>query len=244
MRGYVIGTGYFESSQRDTDFYLKHWLPNTLKYSSPDKIVVVNCASPNRKSSDIEEWIDLTINPGHTDMMRAIGDASQLGGWTIGFVLGALYAYSCKCDFVYKEQDCLAFGKWIEEARKEVSEKGKMMLVGKIPNYQQAEGTELCLVYLKYEFILPFIVELFSITRSDAHHFCEYKFLDIMKKTGQIGVFDFGFGGARPFDANADVFFIQKPRWWYLEGRENPVGHSGIPDQEIAALIEKGLLDA
>lgn len=244
MRKYMIGTGYYESSQRDSDFYKKYWLPNTLKYSSPEKIIIVSAASPNLKKLDIEQWIDLTINPGHTDHMRRTGDMSLLGGWTIGFILGAMYAYSCGCDFIYKEQDCLAFGNWVEEARRELSAKNVKMLMGRIPEYQQAEGTEVCLVYIERDFIPEFISRLMGINKSDRDYFCEYKFLEIMRSTSAIGYFDFGYGGARPFNDSDSVFFIQKPRWWYIERRENPVGHSGVPDSEIEELIKKGLLDA
>jgi len=246
-RDYIIGTGYYEDSEKDMEFYQKYWLPNTLKYSSPQKIVVVNSGSPNRKVSDLENWIDLTTNPGpHANAPR---DQNLLGGWNLGFIQGALYAYSCRCDFIYKEQDCLAFGNWITESQEALETQKKLALVGKLKNWPDFPGSqgdfELCLVYLKFEHIINFLNELFSIPLGDMSCFCEKKFNMIGEKTNSIGEFGFGYGGNRPFVGTDPTFYIQKPRWW---GKVNYVpashlGGKGIPQEELDILIKTGLLD-
>jgi len=243
LRDYIIGTGYYESSEKDKEFYEKYWFPNTIEHASPKKIVVINSGSPNRKVST-ENWIDLTENPGHTDQMRASGDTTQFGGWTLGFINAAMYAYSCKCDFFYKEQDCLAFGDWAEKIRQESIEKDRPIMVGRLIDYPHDQGDyELCLTYIRYEFILSFLIELFAINRSDKDCFCETKFKMIGDKTNTIGRVSFGYGGNRPFNADDPIFYIQKPRWWPLEKKDNSVGHSGVPQEEIDALIKAGLLN-
>ncbi len=240
---YIIGTGYYESSERDVNFYQNIWLPNTLKYSQPEKIVVVNSGSPNRKISDKEVWIDSTINLGHVNDNQGFNQDILFTGWTAGFIQAAMYAYTNKCDFIYKEQDWLAFGNWVRELQETAKTKNKLMLTGELWGYNHGLVIELSLIYLKYEFIIPFLIELLSIKETDRRLYPETKFVFIRDKLPNlIGTLDFGYAGNRPFNENDETFYIQKPRWWHKERRENAAVHCGIPDEELKILSDKGLI--
>lgn len=236
----VVGTGYFKADQKCEDFFEHHWLPNTLRFSNPDKVFVVNSASPEIQGlPNVVEWLNLTRNPEHGSNLK---ENVQFGGWSLGFIHGALYAYSCNCDYIYKEQDCLAFGNWVE--RMYSCCENKKMVTGELWNHNKRNYImELCLVLIKYDFILPFLAELLSNKGTANKVRPEKKFLDIRDNhPEEIGTLDFGYGGNRPFKIS-DCFYIQKPRWNYQiqMSIKTKVG-SGVPVQEIELLKSKGLL--
>lgn len=241
MAKYIIGTGYYSQSGREKEkqeFFLDYWLKNTLEGAQPEKIVIVNSAAPTFDCPPIVEWINLTINPGHaTDLDREKSDI-RFGGWSIGFIMSALYAHSCGCDFLYKEQDCLCFGPWMETLLKDLS--GYQMITGELWNYPSRIALlEVCLTYIRYDFIIPFLTELFSIQASDRKKRNEEKFLDIRDKhPGEIGVLSFGYGGNRPYNLDDPVFYLQRPRWDYKAGKD--IGH--FTHLELGELREKGLV--
>jgi len=213
---YIIGTGYYNSKDakfNDALFYKNFWLINTFKYSNPDKIVVINSASDEVLTDNRVEWINLTKNPLHVKDMS--NDKSLFGGWSLSFINSAMYAYSCGCDFIYKEQDCLFFGDVINRIYKNCE--GKKMVTGELIDYPNKDYTiELSLMFLKRDFIPIFLSELMAIDKTDGNEMRpEKKFLIIRDKyPNDIGIIDFGYGGNRPFKKE-DVFFVQKPRWDY-----------------------------
>jgi hypothetical protein len=235
----IIGTGYWKADQKCEDFYVKHWLPNTLKYADPEKIIVTNSASPPIKSPEIVQWLNLTANPAHGTKLK---ENIQFEGWSLGFIHGALYAHSCHCDYIFKEQDCLAFGPWVE--RMYAACEGKQMVTGELWNHPKRDYTiELSLMLIKYEFIIPFLAQLFADLGMGNKVRPEKKFLTIRDNNpDSIGTIDFGYGGNRPFKCD-DCFYIQKPRWKYeTQTRIKTAVGSGIPSDEIAMLQKEKLL--
>jgi hypothetical protein len=237
-RGYIVGTGYFKANQKCEDFFSDCWVPNTLKYASPEKIIVTNSASPEIPTEPLVEWLNLSRNPGHWSPTP-----SRFAGWSFGFIQGALYAYAGDCDYIYKEQDCLAFGNWVEEMQRQCE--GKGMVTGELwePHVRWVT-MELSLIFVKWEFIMPFLTQLFSIEETEDVMRPEKKFLAIRDKNpDSIGAVSFGYGGNRPFNCEDDCFYIQRPRWNYQTKQEiASKPDSGVAQEEIALLQEKGLL--
>lgn len=235
----IVGTGYWKADQKCEDFFTNHWLPNTLKYPNLEKIIVINSASPPIESPDIVEWLNLTKNPIHGTKLK---ESVQFAGWSLGFIHSALYAYSCHCDYIYKEQDCLAFGNWVERMYKCCE--GKQMVTGELWSHPKRDYViELSLMLIKYEFIMPFLTQLFAVPGTGDKVRPEKKFLTVRDNNPDlIGTIDFGYGGNRPFKYD-DCFYIQKPRWNYKTKKRirTSVG-SGVTDAEIEELILKGLL--
>ena len=240
MRKYIVGTGYFKADQKCENFFTTYWLPNTLAGCSPQKIVVTNANSPQIETDDSVEWINLVDNPGHAKYMS---ENVKFAGWSLGFIHGALYAYSCKCDYIYKEQDCLAFGPWINRMYEACE--GYQMVTGTLWNHpRKAYLIELSLQLLKYEFIMPFLAKLFSIPKGEMRMRPEEKFLVAAESIpNSLTHFKFGYGGNRPFNPDDECFYIQKPRWNYKDAKriKTEVG-SGITLSEIKTLENKGLL--
>lgn len=129
---YIIGSGWWcnESNvQTDRDERLtygddeirgssfqKKWISSITKNCSPDKIVIIDSASPtpppNLAFHDNEiEYIRLNDNGGH-----ASNHTGKLCGWSRGVIMSANYAANCDCQYyVYIEQDVLLKGENIIE---------------------------------------------------------------------------------------------------------------------------------
>lgn len=215
---FIIGTGYYNynSSVFDDSTFLRDvWIPNTKKLN-PNRIVIVNSNSEEIDCGNDVEWINLSRNPKHVKDMGK--DESLFGGWSLSFINSAIYAYSCGCDFLYKEQDCLTFGDDLINVIYDKC-KGKQMVTGELIDYPNKDYTiELSLMFLKRDFIPLFLSELMSINKTDGYGMRpEKKFLVIREKhPDKIGTFGFGYGGNRPFNKNDKVYYIQKPRWDYI----------------------------
>lgn len=240
-RKFVIGSGYWKANKKSETFFSKYWMPNTLR-ADPEKIVILNSGSPEINWGEIVQWINLPKNPQHGQVLTKKKIKVQFEGWSLAFIQGAFFAHACGCDYIFKEQDCLAFGPWVEKMYECC--KGKQAVSGqlwKIPN--QDYSIELSLMLFKHEYIMPFLSQLFADTGTADKVRPEKKFLTIKEKEPDLwGNLNFGYGGNRPFTVS-DCFYIQKPRWDYKELKDikTPIG-SLVPDDEIDFLKKEGLL--
>ena len=225
---YIIGTGFYSSGEFDDSFF-SIWYKNTYKYANPEEVVVVNsnCKKPEGAKGT---WINLNRNPQHVRDMR--DQSISFGGWSISFIASATVALANNVDFIYKEQDCLAFGNWVHEIYRQAKEENLKMLVGVKNNPQKVEQS---LIYVRKDFVQRFLSELYGIDRSDINMRPEYKFLSIMERfPDSTGFLKIGTGCNRPFDVNKETFYIQRP------GIPNDLPR--IPDYELQLLKSKGLI--
>lgn len=207
---YTIGTGYYnthkpkedwswDANERTSkpDLFLM-WYVNTIKYSSPSQIVVIdssmNASKPSKSVKEAVCWIETMANLGHViDLDKAEG-ITKFGGWSMSFIISAMIAYNNKTDFIYKEQDCFAFNNWTDVF---YSNHGKDMLVGRetVPDARLEQS----LFWIKWRFIPEFIAQYMSIPKFDGaplfnHTRPEHKFDSIRLQSTNIGFFDMGYG--------------------------------------------------
>ncbi len=127
---YVLGTGWWcaapdgggdrplakgDEMIRGVDFH-RLWYAAVDRFTRPDKIVVVDSASPVppplSPSDSRIEYLRLDHNAGHSSV-----HTGRYSGWTRSVLLGLQYANLCEADyFVYVEQDALVFGDGLVEA--------------------------------------------------------------------------------------------------------------------------------
>jgi hypothetical protein len=211
---YIVSSGFYakEDDQYKYDFF-DIWYKNTIKYSSPKKIFILNHGSKQPKNDNVS-WINLDYNLGHMGDIRSGIKSHKLSGWSVSILEGALLAYANNCDMFYKEQDCLAFGDWTKN------------IYEKHPNEKMVFGhckgvpydIEQSLVYIKNEFLLTFVSEYISIEGNDGWVLSEEKFGKIRDKYQKdIGKLDFGYGRIRPFNIEDDIFYIQQVKEKELE---------------------------
>jgi hypothetical protein len=126
-------------------------------------------------------------------------------GWSISFVTLALIAYANETDFIYREQDVLAFGPWVERMYAEIGDAG--MIFGKAKCMPAVQSLVLC----KHEFI-PEFVRLFMGTGSEQikSNEGEIKFMRLEQENpGKFARYSFGCDRDRPLPLKDDCFYAQ-----------------------------------
>jgi len=201
---YGITTGYYDTV--GSEAFFKLWMANTLKYAKPAEIVVVNAAGRCLQQLG-GVWINTKHNYGHAKHLVA---GEKYGGWWLGFMLGAMICYCHQHDFIYKEQDCLAFGSWVKHLFVTAQQTGAPVIVGRFT--QHPYSVEQSLVLIKRYAILDFISEYLMLPESESTGpgRPELKFLSIMKKRPKLVAFmEMGCGRDRPIPYDQRRFYAQ-----------------------------------
>ena len=158
-------------------------------------------------------------NLGHVVQMRNDGIDGYCG-WSVSVMMGILYAYHHHADMLYIEQDCLVFGEgWIDYFQ---SHPAKLIVgLGPHPTY-----VEQSLFYLKYEYLLPFLLRWLAIPEQDRELVPEQKWMRLMNETPNlIQQMPYGYGRRRPYNSNDERWYIQQ-----------------VTNDELADLVEWGLV--
>ncbi len=216
-RKYVIVTGYYEDEDREYHRNLfKLWWKNTIfhtKHNPPEQIYVLDAGSEMPWEDKKGCWIDMPYNLGHVCDTMAIGKKKfmhPICGWSTSTLLGAMLAYNSNTDLIYKEQDCLAFGHWVEEMYKSLGQNNIKLITGGLdPNLPFR--VEQSLFGITNDFLLKFITDYMNIKEPDWETIPEHKW-DYLINTAWKDNFEwlkFGYGRARPVDYDKKVFYLQ-----------------------------------
>jgi len=214
MDKYCIISGYYspDMDKQRQDFF-NIWYNNTIKYANPKEIIIINADSKKPKGAK-GEWID-THNFLHCQ--ASDNDPIKFCGWSVGFLMGITIAYARNCDVIYKEQDVLAFGNWVNDMYLHMKSLNLKMLIGDSPHfcYKVEQG----LIIIKHEFIPKFISDWLSIPEFDTgvpdlRKRPEVKFNEVKQKNeNDIGFIPFGFGAHTPesqLDFDVETFWIHR----------------------------------
>lgn len=174
------------------------WLDNTLPVCR-NIVVVDNSPEPGAPWNPNVRVIRCRDNLGHPGDGDAIKKPGPLLGWSMSWILPAVVAYCDGCDFVYKEQDCFAFGDWLPVIRR-----GRMS-IGR--NSQMP--CEQSLFYIGHDFILTFVWEYLGQSGHDATFSSEAKFVAIKDRAEGIEFHDLPGGRDRPLP-NAAPYYAQR----------------------------------
>jgi hypothetical protein len=201
MRPHLIGTGFYsdsENNQEKQKFFMR-WLQNT---GSLENIVVVDNSQQGLHPSFLPfvRQIRVYKNLGHAGDSSSL-KSGRLLGWSMSWIQSALVAYSEGCDFIYKEQDCLAFGKWMPEI------KHGRMAFGR--NSQMP--CEQSLFYIEHSFILPVVRDYIALEGHDCNISPEDKFGKLMGDYGsEIQFHNLPGGRDRPIPDLTKPFYLQR----------------------------------
>lgn len=211
-RKYVIGTGYHNNptSAEKTgglapqDFF-EHWWHNTMRYSNPERVIVLASGTGERPKENHGLWIDLPGDLGHVHDLNNHRKPYHWCGWSIAFVTTALLAYFNECDYIWKEQDVLAFGPWVDRMYAEIGDAG--MICGKARCMPVVQSLVLC----KHEFI-PDFVHMFMGTGSEQikSNEGELKFMRLEQDhPTKFARYSFGVDRDRPIPYGDEVWYCQ-----------------------------------
>ncbi len=200
MREVLIGTGFF-STVEDHDKKLGlfvDWWRNTTK-AAGNIVAVDNSEFP---LSDVFKGVRIIRNRrnlGHACAQCVKG--GPLLGWSMSWIQPALIAYAEGCNFIYKEQDCFAFGDWI----KEIDTGGMSFGLNKTVDCEQS------LFFIRHEFILTSIRYYMAISRPDWEMLPESKFARMRQVNPyQISFHNLPGGRDRPLPDTSKPFYAQR----------------------------------
>lgn len=208
-RPILIGTGFHATLQNVNERanFLVRWLENTRDVSN--NIVIVNNSELGQH--DIADsfrntlciglrWIKCNRNLGNASTPIGQCAGTPLLGWSMSWIQSALVAYADGCDFVYKEQDCLAFGDWLPAIRKGRFATGR----------NDHMPCEQSLFYLRHDTILEFVRAYMELPQHDVQMSTEEKFYRVMAGLDGCGFHDLPGGRNRPLPMNAPAWYAQR----------------------------------
>lgn len=165
------------------------------------------CQVPDAKG----QWITLKGDLGHTHDLSNGRKPYDWCGWSMTIASLALLAYANETDFIHKEQDCLAFGPWVERMYSEIGTHGCIFGTGTLmPAFQS-------LFLVKHDFI-PEFVRIYLGTGSEKlkENEGEQKFARMKEQYPDLFChYSFGCDRDRPIPYDAEVFYCQ-----HLNGEE------------------------
>lgn len=206
--------GWLQAADQYKANFFPYWYANTLKYADPVEVVTIDSASPLLPVVKQGNWVRLAENLGHVHDQDKRAESIQFGAWSLSYLMGAMFAYNNRSDFIFKGQNCLAFGPWVDRMYQEMDDKNLLMLTGQTTANHY--GIEQSLTIIRHEFIMPFLRHYMSIMAPDgaADQYIrpENKFLILIREVfgNVIGFLPFGHGKERPVNFDAPVFYMQR----------------------------------
>lgn len=223
----LIGTGFHctEETRAWKMELLRLWFWNTRKVFPNEKIVIVASAPLALSPHDLaiyngtpDKSVPMPVVIEHEDYIKTPTAYELEGkfdpsinhphvcGWSVSWLIPAFIAYSEGKDFIYKEQDCFAFGNWHQN-----------MGCGRTKfefGYSNCMGCEQSLFWVSKGYIPELVSNYLAINRSDCEIPTEEKFL-ILSKTTRLrsSKLKFGVGRDRPLTPDDPVWYFQKVKY-------------------------------
>jgi hypothetical protein len=208
---YIIVSGYSSGGLHDTegkrslwspDLFLAKWTKNTYLHAHPLNTYVISSDSPPPENGLL---IVRVADLGHVQNMPS---EQRLSGWSAALLTGCLLAYQSNADLIFKEQDCLAFGPWVDRLYNEIGT--APFITGKTNSGGQANGLlAQSLMLVQNSALLPFVSTYLSITTSDRDLWPEHKVKLIGAKLG-IAHTSMGYDRSRPINYADKAFYAQQ----------------------------------
>lgn len=212
---YLLGTGYHEGSLKDYEFIFK-WAQNIERYATP-KPTIVMTMSTGPIAVDCSDFltcdfrsISCNHNLGHVGHIIHGEKNNQLCGWSASFIGLAMVAYNSGLDFVFQEQDCLAFGDYIGQMYRDLGEYGQMVFGAKMTSPPFMSSAQ-ALVLIKHGYI-PTMIRNYIVQGPDGlASLPEQKFSGIEEMDWpHVRRLSFGVDRERPIVWDAPVWYAQK----------------------------------
>lgn len=216
MNKYTIISGYCEATKENDEnrarMFWPIWLRNTCK-DTTGKIYIVNVARQPSDTCGLRDRLEFinADNFGHNCKQPQIPLDAEMDGWGLSVLIGALICYHNKTDMIFKEQDCLAFGPWVDELYREAEAKNAQMITGK--NNPFCNLLAQSLFFIRNSYLLRFINNFIGISfgKSAVTYYGEHKFKDLIKLCpDDIKMTDMGYDRSRPLGYDDKCFYAQQ----------------------------------
>ena len=225
-RHYMIGSGYHSGSKSPIDVaaFSRVWLENNRKYCNPaPKKTVIIGDTPYQNDQLTKEFqcIYLHGNLGHIRDKHEGRKNYEIGGWSGTMLALAMVAYCDELDFIYKEQDCLAFGPWVRQMYKDAGD-AKMVFGQGLKVYPNLTATQ-SLFMIKHEFIPTFVQQYLTLGQESNDNFPENKFTTLEQRNpGLLKRLSFGVDRDRPipYESNEAWYAQQWKSHEFIKAKE------------------------
>ena len=169
---------------------------------------VIEVADGSADSYD--NMISLEGNLGHVGDLLNGTKPHAFCGWSAGLMQLAMTAYCGELDLIYKEQDCLAFGPWVEQMYKDMGD-GNMVFGGKMKTAPYMPAAQ-SLILIRHKFIPDFIWRYLGMgPDGDINNLPEHKFGRMLEQEPHhFRTLSFGYDRERPINFDAPVWYAQK----------------------------------
>ena len=124
---YIIGTGFHARPNCGQEWFWKLWLDNTKRYAAPREVIVLASGGvyPDLDHEwPATNWFYLSGDLGHCGQILSGAKPYHYAGGSMAVLTLAMLCYMNEADFVYKKQDTLAFGCYVERMYAEIGNKG------------------------------------------------------------------------------------------------------------------------
>jgi len=206
---FIIVSGYHNNPNSGMEWFFPTWLQNTLLHAPHFRrlfIVATSTPPEQYRFAPSIDWIQLAGNLGNFQHILSGEKKFFMPGCPAVWMIGMWLAYANECDFIYKEQDTLAFGPWVERLYAEIGDKKAIFGTAKM------HGISTVLFLVKHEFIPQFVYEYLEAgPETVSSRIAEAKVRIIEAKWPQrFARHTFGYDGDRPFNPDDQVFMVQK----------------------------------
>ena len=210
---FLIGSSYFDHGEEHRKEFARVWHFNTLQARPEPARIVVICeggcvipyASPNM------DVIHLSGDLGNFMHLVNKQKPHRHTGWSASMIALAMLAYVDESDFIYKEQDCLAFGQWVDTMYRDLGD-GDIVFGAKheSPPYQ---GCSQSLFLVRHRFIPEFITKYLTYgPEGNMDMLGEHRFMNMERELGRSRVkqLSFGVDRERPIPWDKPVWYAQQ----------------------------------
>lgn len=203
MNKFLLGSGYYvKEPTEQTAEWREIWQRNTNRVLPPKTVrITVGGTVPVAWHNNVY----LRGNLGHiNDLVVEKTKPHAFCGWSGAMLALAMIAYCDESDFIYKEQDCLAFGPWVEKMYEELGDGN--VIFGSCEIQPAAQS----LFLVKHAYIPEFVrLYLSEGPDNNEENLPEHKFAKLALVHGWKR-FSFGYDRDRPFNVKDPVFYVQQ----------------------------------
>lgn len=204
---YLLGTGRYKVSPE----FEKIWDDNVPSVK-PNAVVRLSINDgPVRVEDNRVNEVNLRGNLGHVGDLLNRSKPYDFCGWSASILALSLLAYNGEYDFIYKEQDCLAFGPWVEQVYADMGDGD--MVFGRAMTSPPYMACGQSLFLIRHSFIPHFVWQYIGQGpdgRVDNLPETKFARLEEINSPGRIRRLSFGYDRERPINFNDRVWYGQK----------------------------------
>lgn len=200
---YMVFSGYYFDPKSDPPTALDWFYPIWRKHNFRgfEHWTIANSQVP-------ETWTGVWLSGNLGACGGVIGGKQPffMPGCPCVWMIAAWIAYGSECDFIYIEQDCLAFGPWVQQMYRDLGDKQAVF------GTSQAHGVATSLFLIRHRYIPAWVRDYLLEGPEDVPgRIAELKVKRMMERRPEdYAKLSFGFDTDRPFHIGLPVFYVQK----------------------------------